>query len=136
MKIGKTLNKAIATSPMRRMSPPSGGKTAAFPISKVDNTDAMLDALRNRVNELEERLAKLESAVSVVDQDVVINANGSVLIQGLGTVEINTSMLKAAASTVEFNTPMTKATGVVTCDTVVCTTVTAATYTPAAGNVW
>ena len=64
-----------------------------------------------------------------------IDASG-VTIQASGNVEIDASRLKLSAGMVEVDAGMAKFSGVVECNTLVATSVVAASYTPGAGNLW
>ncbi len=90
-----------------------------------------------RVNDLETRIAELESVISLQNQDVIISAPKSVLIQGQDTVELSAgSKLIASAALVETNAPLVKFSGIVQCDVIQANTVIGASYTPGAGNIW
>lgn len=135
MKAPVTPMKPVKTMPMKRVPPPGASK-APLQVSKTDNTEAMVETLRQRVNELEARLSLLESVISVQNQDVVINSTKSVLIQAAATVEISGTTIQTSASMTENNAGIAKFTGVVQCDTLIATSVVASSYTPGAGNVW
>jgi hypothetical protein len=64
-----------------------------------------------------------------------IDASG-VTIEAGGNVEIDASKLKINADMVEVDAGMAKFSGAVECDTLIASSVVAATYTPGAGNVW
>jgi phage baseplate assembly protein gpV len=64
-----------------------------------------------------------------------IDASG-VTIQASGNVEIDASKLKVSAGMVEVDAGMAKFSGVVECNTLIASSVVAASYTPGAGNVW
>jgi lipopolysaccharide export system protein LptA len=64
-----------------------------------------------------------------------IDASG-VTIQTGGNVAIEAGKLKLSAGMVEVDAGMAKFSGVVECDTLIASSVVAASYTPGAGNVW
>jgi len=128
--------KAITTSTMKRVAPPQPRKAPQL-VSPSDNTEALIETLRQRINELETRIADLESVITLQNQDVIISAPKSVLIQGLDTVEISAgSKLKFSAALSESNTAIAKYSGIVECDTIQANTVIGVSYTPGAGNIW
>jgi hypothetical protein len=128
--------RAITTSTMKRVEPPRPRKSA-IPVSQANDTDTLIEELRQRVNELETRLSDLESVISVQNQDVVISSPKSVLIQGLNTVEITAgSNLKMSAALSECSVPIAKFSGFVQCEVIQANTVMGASYTPGAGNIW
>jgi len=126
----------VTTSTMKRVGPPRQRKTP-LPVSPNDNTEALIETLRERVNDLEARIADLESVISLQNQDVIISAPKSVLIQGQDTVELTAgSKLIASAALSETNAPIAKFSGIVQCDVLQANTVIGASYTPGAGNIW
>ncbi|MHA7772694.1 hypothetical protein [Roseibium sp. M-1] len=128
--------RVITTSTMKRVEPPKPRKVPQL-VAPSDNTDALVETLRQRINDLETRIAALESVISFQNQDVVISAPKSVLIQGLDTVEISAaSKVKLSASIIEANTPTAKFSGILECDVLQANTVIGAAYTPGAGNIW
>ena len=126
---------AVKTSTMKRVGPPLQRKTPQV-VSQADDDSQLIEALRQRVNDLETRLAELESVISLQNQDVVISAPKSVLIQGVDTVELSATQLKVAASISESNVAIAKFSGMVECDVIKANTVIGASYTPGAGNIW
>ncbi|QFT32315.1 hypothetical protein FIV00_17625 [Labrenzia sp. THAF82] len=128
--------RAVTTSTMKRVEPPRPRKTPQV-VSQSGNSDQVVEAIRQRVNDLEARLGELESIITLQNQDVIISAPKSVLIQGLDTVEISAgSKLKFAASISESSTAIAKFSGIVECDVLKANTVMGAAYTPGAGNIW
>jgi hypothetical protein len=126
----------VTTSTMKRVAPPRPRKSLQ-PLAPGADTDALIDALRERVNDLEARISELESIICLQNQDVVISAPKSVLIQGLDTVEISAgSQFKVSAAMTETGAALTKFSGILSCDTVQANTVIGASYTPGAGNIW
>jgi TolA-binding protein len=121
---------------MKRVEPPRPVKAPQL-VAPSGNTEALIDTLRQRINDLETRIAALESVISLQNQDVIISAPKSVLIRGLDTVEISASgKLKIAASMTETNASIAKFSGILECDIVKANTVMGAAYTPGAGNIW
>lgn len=59
-----------------------------------------------------------------------------VKIETSGNIEVNGSMVKVSAGMVTVDAGLSRFSGVVSCDTLIATTVIASTYTPGAGNVW
>jgi hypothetical protein len=74
----------------------------------------------------------------------IIDSNGnSVKLEAAGItlnasakVTVSCSLAEVSASLLTVNAGMSKFSGVVQCDTLIATTVIAATYTPGAGNIW
>lgn len=125
----------IRTAPMKRVQVPRRPKSPA-PLPKSTQNEQAIEALTDRVYELETRLARLEAAIDVQDLDVVISATGSVLIQGASSVEMSGAILQMSGAVVEANTSIFKATGVVQCGTLIADSVVGASYTPGAGNLY
>ncbi|GAB4543848.1 MAG: hypothetical protein Tsb0019_42560 [Roseibium sp.] len=126
----------MTTSTMKRVAPPRPRKSLQ-PLPAGADTDALIEALRERVNDLEARIAELEGIICLQNQDVVISAPKSVLIQGLDTVEISAgSQFKVSAAMTESSAALAKVSGIVSCDTLQANSVIGASYTPGAGNVW
>lgn len=149
--------------PTRKAPPPPdklGSSAVAVDATMVHNK---LLAAMNRIAELEAKLDRLLSAVSVAPGgDVEIRAAGALkLTGGPGGVQIKDGMgngltlssfgldlqggakLSIAAPTVKFScgmltvdAGMSKFSGVLKSDTVITSTVTASTYSPGAGNLW
>jgi len=130
------VKKPVTTSTMKRVGPPRPRKAPQL-VSPSDNTEALIETLRERVNDLEARIADLESVISLQNQDVIISAPKSVLIQGQDTVELSaSSKLIVSAAVSETNAPIAKFAGIVQCDVLQANTVIGASYTPGAGNIW
>lgn len=128
--------RTVTTSTMKRVEPPRPRKSPQI-VTQSSDTDALVETLRQRINDLESRIADLESVITLQNQDVVINAPKSVLIQGMDTVELSAgSKVKITASMIETGAPTVKCSGILECDTLVANTVDATTYTPGAGNIW
>jgi len=128
--------KPVTMSTMKKVGPPGSRKLCA-PVIQSDNAEALTEILRQRVNELEARIAELESIVSLHNGDVTINASKSVLIQAQHTVEISAgSKFMVSAAQYECNAAIAKFSGLLDCDTVKANLVMGASYTPGAGNVW
>lgn len=125
----------VKTSTMKRVGPPMRRKAPTV-VSQADNDSQLIEALRQRVNDLETRLAELESVITLQNQDVIISAPKSVLIQGVDTVEISATQFKVAAALSESNAAIAKFSGLVQCETIQANTVMGTTYTPGAGNIW
>lgn len=119
---------------MKRVQPPRPQKSPEI-VPKGPDIEALVETLRNRINDLEARVAELEGVVSIQGQDVVISSQKSVLIQGMDTVELSAgSKVMAAATTFEASVPIATFSGILDCDVLQTNTVIAAIYTPGAGN--
>jgi len=130
------VKKPVTTSTMKRVGPPRARKTPQL-VTPSPDTDALIETLRERVNDLETRIAELESVISLQNQDVIISASKSVLIQGQDTVEFSAgSKIIASAALTETNAPIVKFSGIIQCDVVQANTVIGASYTPGVGNIW
>jgi hypothetical protein len=129
------LPKPIKTTPMKRIGQ-IGPTPQKPPVPPGPNTEELIETLRQRINDLEARLAVLEGAVRIDGQDVVIASVGSVLIQAGSTVETTGSRVSVSAGSVETSTALASFTGVVTCDVITANSVVASSYTPGAGNLW
>ena len=126
----------VTTSTMKRVEPPRPKKSPQI-VSQSNDVEALVETLRERINDLETRIANLESVISFQNQDVIISSPKSVLIHGMDTVEISAgSKVKVAGAMVETNAAIFKHSGVLECDTLIANTVISATYTPGAGNIW
>lgn len=126
----------VTMSTMKRVAPP-GARRQCTPVVQSDNTDSLVEALRQRLNELETRVAELENIISLQNGDVTINASKSVLIQAQHTVEVTAgSKFMVSATQYECNAAIARFAGLLDCDTVKANLVMGATYTPGAGNVW
>lgn len=128
--------RVVTTSTMKRVEPPRPRKSPQI-VSENNNTEALVETLRQRINDLEARIGDLESVITLQNQDVIISASKSVLIQGMDTVEISAgSKVKVIAAMTETNAPLAKHSGVLECDTLQANAVISASYTPGAGNIW
>ncbi len=114
----------------------------------------------DQIANLEQRLARLEQALSVDGGgDVQLCASGNVFIQAgrkvlvsggqgveaqssscrinmAGNLEISASRCSISASMVDMNSAMVQCSGVMKANTVQANTVIGASYTPGAGNIW
>lgn len=130
------VKKPVTTSTMKRVGPPRPRKVPQL-VAPSANTEALIETLRERVNDLEARIADLESVISLQNQDVIISAPKSVLIQGQDTVEVSAgSKMIVSASLSETNAPVAKFSGILECDVLKANAVISASYTPGAGNIW
>ncbi|MCK7611543.1 hypothetical protein [Roseibium sediminicola] len=130
------VKKPVTTSTMKRVGPPRPRKVPQL-VAPSSNTEALIETLRERVNDLEARIADLESVISLQNQDVIISAPKSVLIQGQDTVEVSAgSKVIVSASLSETNAAVARFSGIVECDVLKANTVISASYTPGAGNIW
>ncbi|WP_422038722.1 hypothetical protein [Roseibium sp.] len=121
---------------MKRVQPPQPQKSPKM-VPQGPDIEALVETLRTRINDLESRVAELESIISLQGQDVVINSQKSVLIQGMDTVELSAgSKVLVAAATFEASVPVAKVSGILECDVLQTNTVIAAVYTPGVGNIW
>lgn len=77
--------------------------------------------LQERDADFERRIAMLEEKVARLESAIAVTQNREVTISG---------------SRLNVDTPTTHTTGVVNCNTLVAQTVNAQTYTPGAGNIW
>ncbi len=128
--------KPVMTQPMRRLQPPKA-RQAPVQVPANSDTDQLIESLRGRINDLEARLAALESVISVQNQDVVINSAQNVLIHAQANVEVSASArYKMSAAIAESNTAMHSCSGVVKCDTLIASYVNSTSYSPGAGNIW
>lgn len=126
----------IKTSSMKRVQPPRPAKSPEM-VTQGADIEALVETLRNRINDLEARVAELENVISFQGSDVVISSQGSVLIQGMVTVELSAgSKIMASASMFEASVPLAKFSGMLECDVLKTNTVIASVYTPGAGNIW
>ena len=66
---------------------------------------------------------------------ITIDPSG-VQVQCPATVSVQASTVEVSAGSVNVNAPMASFSGVVSCNTLIATTVVGTTYTPGAGNVW
>lgn len=128
--------RAVTTSTMKRVEPPRPSKSPEI-VSQSSNIEALVETLRQRINDLETRISELENVITIQNQDVIINSSKSVLIQGMDTVEISAgTKVKVAAAMFEASVPIAKFSGVLECDVLQANAVISASYTPGAGNIW
>lgn len=128
--------KPVSMSTMKRVTPP-GMRRQCAPLIQSDDAESLVEALRQRVNELESRISDLEGLISLNNGDVVISSTKSVLIQAQHTVEISAgSKFMVSASQYECNAAIAKFSGLLDCDTVKANVVMGTSYTPGAGNIW
>jgi uncharacterized protein involved in type VI secretion and phage assembly len=76
--------------------------------------------------------------VEVVDSNgnsIELRTSGITIIAA-ATVTVNASTVKVSASMVRVDAGLAQFSGVIMADTVICSNVVAATYTPGAGNIW
>jgi hypothetical protein len=120
---------------------------------------ATLDEAIDRIEELEERLARLESVLSLNDDGSVdIRSDGQLRVvatnhmlleagahsfemnivgaelKSAGPLKLDGSEVRLQAGLVNGSTAMTQFSGVVRCDTLITNNVVASSYTPGAGN--
>jgi len=78
------------------------------------------DVLERRISELEDRIARLESALTVSTS---------------GDVSLQANQLNITSVNIQVESPTTRFIGVVQTDTITANTVVGASYTPGAGNI-
>jgi len=87
-----------------------------------------------------QRITLQDGPASVLVEDETGNSielkNGNITVKAVGKISLQASTVQVNASQVAMNVPMVQCSGVVKADTVIANTVSAATYTPGAGNVW
>jgi uncharacterized protein (DUF2345 family) len=87
-----------------------------------------------------QRITLQDGAASIVIEDSSGNSirleNGKVTVSTPGKLLLQAAELEINGSLVEVNAAMLRCSGVVQADTVIATTISAASYTPGAGNVW
>jgi len=110
----------------------------------VDAGEMRLSEVERQVEELRETIDRLMAVIDVRDDEVRIHAS-EIEIEADVTLQLNSganisidagASLDVTAGTYTCNAAMAQFTGVVRCDTIIATTVTGATYTPGAGNLW
>jgi len=81
-----------------------------------------------------------DGAGSIVIQDTGGNSirleNGKITVNSPGRLVLKAAIVEINGSTVEVNAATLRCSGVVQADTVIANSVSAASYTPGAGNVW
>ncbi len=128
-------SRPVTMSTMKKVTPVA--RRTPAPIPQASELETLVETLRQRVNDLEARIAELESVICVQNQDVVISAPKSVLIQGSLSVEISAAgSLKMSAGISEFNSALSRFSGLVECETIKANMVMGSSYTPGAGNIW
>jgi uncharacterized protein involved in type VI secretion and phage assembly len=70
------------------------------------------------------------------DGSTIVFDAGGVEVTSAGTVKVSASNVRVAASSVAVDAGIVTAAGVVQCETLIATSVIAASYTPGAGNIW
>lgn len=77
-------------------------------------------------------------AVEIVDSNgnSIKLQTGGVTVTSSSKVTINATQVEVSASMVTVNAGMSKFSGVVQADTVICSSIISASYTPGAGNIW
>jgi uncharacterized protein involved in type VI secretion and phage assembly len=84
----------------------------------------------------------MKSGHSIVMQDagpaitVTHSGGSSITIDSSGITVTSTALVTVNASSVTVNSPVSTFSGIVTCQTLVATSVVSSSYTPGAGNVW
>jgi hypothetical protein len=132
---GRPINGPNAGNPVAgraggRSAPRQAVPLAPLPRASGNNDAQLIDALSQRITELEARLATLESALDV-------GPNGAyVTISAGGPIRLSASTVSVSAAGVTLDVATTSATGVVSCDTIIATNVVGSSYTPGAGNIW
>jgi hypothetical protein len=146
-----------------RVPPAAAPPPPAMAPRDPNSPEALLNAATRRINALEAALAEANARLDLLLSVLSITQNGSlrsVTLKG-ATVTLDATsdvVVKAArdfkaqasnkaevrsnatailgAPTLRLAAPACKADGVVSCQTLSATTVTAASYTPGAGNIW
>jgi phage baseplate assembly protein gpV len=86
---------------------------------------------------LEVHLDDAAGRVTISGQGSTIRIDSTgVTIDAAAHVQVNASQVKVSAGMVEVDAGMSKFSGVVQCDTLIASSVVAASYTPGAGNIW
>lgn len=116
--------------PIRHAAPPGKplSRATSAPASGAD-PQAAIAALEARVASLEAQLATLLGGISVTPA-------GNVSISTGARVEIQAAVIALSGGIVNLDSALVNCDGVVKCDTLVASTVTGASYTPGAGNIW
>lgn len=119
MSRGQPLRRAAAV-PGRPESPPAaaGG-----------DPSAAVDALEARVAALEAQLATLLGSISVAP-------SGQVTISTAARVDIQAAVITLSGGLINLESPLVNGDGVVKCDSLIANSVSGASYTPGAGNIW
>jgi uncharacterized protein (DUF2345 family) len=87
-----------------------------------------------------QRITLNDGTASIVIEDTSGNSirleNGKVTVSTPGTLVLQAAMVEINGSQVEVNAAMLRCSGAVQADTLIANSVSAASYTPGAGNVW
>ena len=87
-----------------------------------------------------QRITLMDGPVSILIEDTSGNSirleNGKVTVSTPGKLTLQAAELEINGSQVLVNAPMLRCSGVVQADTLIANAVSAASYTPGAGNVW
>lgn len=87
-----------------------------------------------------QRITLNDGPVSIIVEDSNGNSikleNGKITLSSPGKLVLKAAQIEINGSVVTMNAPTVQCTGVLKADTVLASTVSAATYTPGAGNVW
>jgi hypothetical protein len=87
-----------------------------------------------------QRITLMDGPVCILIEDTSGNSirleNGKVTVSTPGKLELQAAELEINSSQVVMNAAMLRCSGVLQADTVIANTVSAASYTPGAGNVW
>jgi hypothetical protein len=87
-----------------------------------------------------QRITLTDGTASVVIEDTNGNSirmeNGKVTVSTLAKLLVQAALIEIESAQVVVNAGMVQCSGVLQADTVIANTVTAATYSPGAGNVW
>jgi len=87
-----------------------------------------------------QRITLMDGTVSILIEDTSGNSirleNGKVTVSTPGKLTLQAAELEINGSQVLVNAPMLRCSGVVQADTLIANAVSAASYTPGAGNVW
>jgi hypothetical protein len=144
----------------------SGGKTAPVamsgpPVAPTASTEQQLAAALARIDALEERLARIESALTVDNggnvhlstegQLVLYGGQGASLASGIhvevecvggasidvgANLELSGGTMKPSFAMLDASVPTAKFAGTIQCDTIIARNVMGSSYTPGAGNIW
>ena len=100
------------------------------PLNKrVQNLEQLVGTLQTTITSLQNRLAKMESAVQVDNA-------GRITFSSSGKFKVNASVVEINAGSIRANAALSKFSGVVKANTVNTNSVISQSYTPGAGNVW
>ena len=87
-----------------------------------------------------QRITLQDAPPSVTVVDAIGNSvtleGGGVTVRAAGNITVQAANVQVFASQIELNAPVVQCTGILQAAEVIATTVSAATYTPGAGNVW